>query len=279
MPRTRKPSQTSTQLEPTRASDPLFVQSIEKGLRVIYAFGSENRALGLTEIAAATGLGISAAQRFAHTWQKLGYLKREPHSRRYVLGPKLLDFSFVYQRSSGLVEIAMPHLIALGDTCQETIHLLELDASDVLFIVRLPRHEQRYPAGVIGARVPAFCTSSGRAILAYRPQEETDAVLQVSDLTQRTPHTLTDREAILERLSEVRRLGYCIVDQEVLMGEISVAAPILDFAGKAIAAVSIPVSTARWSVTSVEETLVPHLLGTTRAISRACGGLVAFQGS
>ena len=279
MPLPRKPSQPPTQAEPTRASDPLFVQSIEKGLRIIYAFGSENRALGLTEIAAATGLGISATQRFLHTWQKLGYLKREPHSRRYFLGPKLLDFSFVYQRSSGLVEIAMPHLITLSDTCQETIHLLELDASDVLFIVRLPRHEQRYPAGVVGARVPAFCTSSGRAILAYRPQEETDAVLQVSDLTERTPHTLTDMEAILERLSEIRRLGYCIVNQEVLMGEISLSAPILDFTGKAIAAVSIPLSTARWSVKSAQETLVPHLLETTRAISRACGGLVAFQGS
>ncbi len=279
MPRSRKPSQPTTQSEPTRASDPLFVQSIEKGLRVIYAFGSENRALGLTEIAAATGLGNSAAQRFLHTWQKLGYLKREPHSRRYVLGPKLLDFSFVYQRSSGLVEIAMPHLIALADTCKETIHLLELDASDVLYIVRLPRHEQRYSAGVVGARVPAFCTSSGRAILAYRPQEETDSILQVSDLTQRTPHTLTDRKAIIERLSEIRRLGYSIVDQEVLVGEISVAAPILDYAGKAIAAVSIPVSTARWSVKSVQKTLAPHLLETARAISRACGGLVAFQGS
>ena len=86
-------------------------------------------------------------------------------------------------------------------------------------------------------------------------------------------------EAILERLSEIRRLGYCIVNQEVLMGEISLSAPILDFTGKAIAAVSIPLSTARWSVKSAQETLVPHLLETTRAISRACGGLVAFQGS
>lgn len=276
MPKTQKPT---TKSEPTRASDPLFVRSIEKGLRVIYAFGSENRALGLTQIATATGLGVSAAQRFIHTWEKLGYLKREPNSRRYLLSPKLLDFSFVYQRSSGLVEIAMPHLIALGNTCQETIHMLELESSDVLFIVRLPRHEQRFPAGTVGARVPAFCTSSGRAILAYRDQNETDHIFQVSDLTQRTPHTLTDRKAILKRLAEVRRNGYSIVDQEVFLGEISIAAPILDYTGNAIAAVSIPVSTARWSVKSVKETLAPHLLETARAISRACGGLHAFQGA
>lgn len=281
MPRPPKPmaTQPAAQSEATRASDPLFVQSLEKGLRVLYAFGAESRALGLTEIATATGLGMSAAQRFVHTWQRLGYLKRDPHSRRYTLAPKLLDFSFVYQRSSGLVEIAMPHLITLGDTCQETIHLLELDAPDVLYIVRLPRHEQRYPAGVVGARMPAFCTSAGRVILAHLPQEDAQAIVQACDLTPRTPHTLTDRKEILERLVEVRGLGYSIVDQEVLIGEISAAAPILDFAGKAFAAVSIPVSTTRWSVKSVQETLVPNLLETARAISRACGGLAAFYGS
>lgn len=278
-PPTQMATQPPTQSESIHASDSLFVQSIEKGLRVLYAFGSDNRTLGLTEIAAATGLGMSAAQRFVHTWQRLGYLKRDPHSRRYALAPKLLDFSFVYQRSSGLVEIAMPHLITLGDTCQESIHLLELDAPDVLFIVRLPRHEQRYPAGVVGARVPAFCTSAGRVIMAHLAEEDAQTIVQTSELTPQTPHTLTDRKAILERLVEAQRLGYSIVDQEVVMGEISVAAPILDYAGKAIAAVSIPVSTTRCSVKSVQETLVPYLLETARAISRACGGLTAFYGA
>jgi len=281
MPRSQKPTETpsTTQPESARASDPLFVRSIEKGLRVLYAFGSEYRALGLTEIAAATGLGMSAVQRFVHTWQTLGYLKRDPHSRRYILAPKLLDFSFMYQRSSGLVEIAMPHLVTLGNTCQENINMMELDATDVLYIVRLPRQEIRYPAGIVGARVPAFCTSAGRIILAHLPQEDARDIIQATDLTPRTPYTLTDSRAILEHLVEVRQLGYSIVDQEGLVGEISVAAPILDYAGTAIAAVSVPVSTTRWSVKSVQETLAPHVLETARAISRACGGLAAFYGS
>lgn len=281
MPRSQKPieTQSTTQPESARASDPLFVRSIEKGLRVLYAFGSEYRVLGLTEIAAATGFGMSAAQRFVHTWQTLGYLKRDPHSRRYILAPKLLDFSFMYQRSSGLVEIAMPHLVTLGNTCQENINMMELDATDVLYIVRLPRQEIRYPAGIVGARVPAFCTSAGRIILAHLPQEDARDIIQATDLTPRTPYTLTDSRAILEHLVEVRQLGYSIVDQEGLVGEISVAAPILDYAGTAIAAVSVPVSTTRWSVKSVQETLAPHVLETARAISRACGGLAAFYGS
>ena len=281
MPRSQKPvdNQSTTQPEPTRASDPLFVQSIEKALRVLYAFGSEHRALGLTDIAGATGFGMSAAQRFVHTWQRLGYLKRDPHSRRYTLAPKLLDFSFMYQRCSGLVEIAMPHLVTLGNTCQENINMMELDGTDVLYTVRLPRQEIRYPAGIVGARVPAFCTGAGRVILAHLPQEDAQDIIQATDLVPRTPYTLTDSRAILEQLVEVRQLGYSIVDQEGLVGEISVAAPILDYAGTAIAAVSVPVSTTRRSVKSVQETLAPHVLETARAISRACGGLTAFSGS
>src|SRR5262245_2729419 len=106
--------------EAARPADPLFIASLEKGLRVLYAFKDHPRSLGLTEIAEATGLGVSAAQRFVHTWQALGYLRKDPRSRRYTLAPKLLDFSFMYQRASGLAEIAMPHLIILGDECQET---------------------------------------------------------------------------------------------------------------------------------------------------------------
>lgn len=281
MPRSRKSvgKQTASQARPTRASDALFVQSIEKGLRVLYAFGSERRALGLKDIATATGFDMSTAQRFVHTWQKLGYLKRDSHSRRYDLAAKLLDFSFMYLRSSGLVEIAMPHLVALSNACEENINLMQLDGGDVLYIFRLPRKEIRYSAGVVGARVPAFCTSAGRAILAHLPQEDARDIIQSCDLAPQTPHTQTDRREIFKRLAEAKQRGYSVVDQEVLVGEISIAAPIFDYAGTPVAAVSVPVPMTRWSVKSVQKTLAPHVVETARAISRACGGLAAYRGS
>jgi IclR family transcriptional regulator, pca regulon regulatory protein len=279
----RQKAQGSNSLRPrsdaARPSDALFIASLEKGLRVLYAFRDRPRSLSLTEIAAATGMGVSAAQRFVHTWQKLGYLRKDPHSRRYTLAPKLLDFSFMYQRTSGLAEIAMPHLMALGDDCQETVNLMEPDGPDLLYVVRLPRHEIRYPSGIVGARVPAFSTSGGRAILAYLPAGEVERILDSSDLTPRTPLTATDRQTIRTRIAEARRLGYAVVDQEGLIGEISVAAPILDYTGRPIAAVSMPVPTTRWSVEQVHERLAPRVLATARTISRACGSGRAFHES
>jgi IclR family transcriptional regulator, pca regulon regulatory protein len=214
-----------------------------------------------------------------HTWQTLGYLRKDPRSRRYALAPKLLDFSFMYQRASGLTEIAMPHLIGLGDDCQETVNLMEPDGPDLLHVVRLSRHETRYPSAVMGARGPAFCTSGGRAILAHVPDEEVEHILNHSDLAPRTPLTATNRQLIRARIAEARRLGYAVVDQEGLMGEISVAAPILDDVGRPIAAVSIPVPTTRWSVEQVHEQLAPRVLATARTISRACGSGKAFHES
>src|SRR5262245_28426079 len=122
MPRPKNQDSTGRprQAEATRPADALFIASLEKDLRVHYAFRDRPRLLSLTALATATGRGMSAAQRFVHTWQTLGYLRKDPRSRLYALAPKLLDFSFMYQRASGLAEIAMPHLMALGDDCQET---------------------------------------------------------------------------------------------------------------------------------------------------------------
>jgi IclR family transcriptional regulator, pca regulon regulatory protein len=109
--------------------------------------------------------------------------------------------------------------------------------------------------------------------------EEAEHLLDRSDLTPRTPLTVTDRHLILERLAEARRLGYAVVDQEGLLGEISVAAPVLDYTGRPIASVSIPVPTTRWSVAQVHERLAPRVVATARTISRACGSGRAFHES
>src|SRR5262245_40911970 len=100
-PKARDSTRRPRRAEAARPADALFIASLEKALRVLYAFRDRPRSLSLTDIAAATGLGMSAAQRFVHTWQTLGYLRKDPRSRRYALAPKLLDFSFMYQRASG----------------------------------------------------------------------------------------------------------------------------------------------------------------------------------
>lgn len=258
------------------ADDPLFVNSLAKGFAVLHAFGESRRALGLTEIARLSGLNMSAAQRFTHTLHALGYLAREPNSRRYRLSPRLLDLSFLYQRASGLAEIATPHLVALGEASDETVQLVELDGAEVVYIARMPRHQVRNPAAVVGARMPATCTSSGRAMLARLPEAEAAAIVAASEPRALTPETVTDRKALLRRIAQARRDGYCIVERECWMSELSVAAPILDGAGRPVAAVGVPVAARKWSGAQVARRLAPLVIETARAISRTLGAPQAF---
>jgi DNA-binding IclR family transcriptional regulator len=275
-PRRREPP-----ARPDRAGDGglLFVNSVAKAMRVLYAFGDQRPSLGLSEIARATGMGMSAAQRFVHTLHSLGYLLKDPQTRRYRLGVRLLDFAFLYQRSNALSEIAIRHLVALSERCGETVQMVERDGRDVVYIARLPRQEVRYPSGVIGTRMPAFCTGSGRAILSALPEEEAAALIAASDRRALTAHTLTEPAAIIERLREARTLGYALVDRECLIEEMALAAPVFDYAGAPAAAVGVGLSVETWTPAAARAELAPLVIATARAISRALGDARAFAGS
>ncbi len=262
-----------------RRPDALFVNSVEKAFRVLAAFGAGRPTMGLSEIAAASGLNVSAAQRFTHTLLTLGYLARDAHSRRYRPAAKLLDFSFLYLRADAVVEIAIPFLTELGERSKETVNLSVLDGTDIVCVSRMPRHRVRSAAGVVGARRPTFCTSGGRAMLAHLPAETAVRILDESDWAPVTPATVTDRRVVLDRIADARLRGYCVVVEEFVVGEISVAAPILDFSGRAIAAVNIPVPTARWTVEAVHDRLAPLVVDTARSISRAKGATAGFAES
>jgi DNA-binding IclR family transcriptional regulator len=127
--------------------------------------------------------------------------------------------------------------------------------------------------------MPAFCTAGGRAMLSALPEAEAVALIEGADRTPLTPATLTDPNAILERVREARRLGYGYVDGEVLAGEIALAAPVLDYTGAVAAAVSIVVPAARCPPERLHDSLAPMVVETARSISRTLGSLSAFAGS
>ncbi len=152
-----------------------------------------------------------------------------------------------------------------------------MEGTDTICISRMPRRGVRNPSGVVGARRPAFCTSSGRVMLACLPEHEAVRLVEESDRTALTPKTVTGRDEILDCLAHVQSSGYSIVEEEFLIGEISVAAPILDYSGRPAGAINIPVSSARWSTEAVRERLAPMVIQIARAISRTKGAAKAFD--
>ncbi len=254
------------------APDTLFVGSVEKGFRVLDAFSQAMTPLGITEIAKITGLDKSAAQRFSNTLHQLGYLEKDPTTRRYRPAVGLLDLSFTYLAQNHLAEIAISRLIDASRKYNTTVNLSEMVGTDIIYTLRIPHEKSNYVATIPGRRLPAYCTSSGTVMMAFMPEHEMTAIIDRSERKLITPHTITDRDATIERIADARRLGYGIGIQQALLNEISVAAPVFDHNGRAIAAVQIPVYMPGWSEKEARNKLAPLAMETARAISEPLAG-------
>ena len=237
------------QEKPQAANDvvsPLFVQSVEKAMKVLSAFDGSKRQLSLSEIATLTDLDNSAAQRFTHTLSALGYLVKDASSRKYELSVRLLDFTYRYLASSELAHRAAPVLQKLARETEEVCNLTVPDGTDIVFVQRIVSRNVLVPNVIVGTRLPAYCTAPGLAILSTWAPEEVDEVLARSELVKHTPRTVTDPRRIKARLVRIRASGYANTQDELFADDISTAAAVLDARGRAVGALNIAVSRARW---------------------------------
>lgn len=251
----------------SRRADPLFVGSLEKGLKILDCFTDGETALSLTEICRLAQLDKSAAQRFTHTLMRLGYLEKDERTKRYSPSARVLDWSVAYMRSDRLIQSAGPYLVNLHEETRQAVNLSRLITTDVMYVVRIPARRARLLSPIVGERVPAFCTASGRAILSGRPDEEVADLLDRSTLMPFTPHTICDRATILARIAETRQCGYAIAEEECLPGELTIAAPIFNAEGRSIGGVNMSMTTRDWTAERMRGELAPVLLRTAAALS------------
>lgn len=249
---------------------PLFVGSLEKGLRVLHAFDALRRPMRLSEIALASELDKSAAQRFTATLERLGYLRKDEF-KRYRLTPKVLQLGFAYLQSETSIDTVVPFLQEAHAACEESVNFTQLDDLDIVWVVRLPSLHVVSVDMSVGARLPAYCTAPGRAILAHLPEEQALEILKRSTRARLTPYTKTAISDIVAELQAARRDGVAVSDQECFLGDLSTAAPVFDGAGQVIGAANIAVPTSRWTLAEVRDRLSPIIARTAAAISAAHG--------
>ncbi len=264
-------TQTAIKIE-TPTAHPLYVGSLEKGFRVLAAFGDDCAALGVTEIALRTGLDKSAAQRFSNTLHQLGFLEKDASTRRYRPARKLMELAFTFLRHSTLGAAAMPRLIEAGAIYQTTMNLAEREDTDLIYTVRIPHQKASFVATVPGRRIPMYCTATGHAILSRMPADEAEDIISRSILTELLPGTMTDPKEIMKAVRKARKTGFATTFAQLLPREISIAAPIVDYRGHPVGAVHIPAYTPGWTLANARRKLGPLAIETADAIS---GALVA----
>jgi DNA-binding IclR family transcriptional regulator len=253
--------------------DGLFVHSVEKAFRVLGAFGDGPRSLGLSEIATAAGLDRSAAQRFAHTLEKLGFLRKDPRTRHYALTVRTLELGARYIRASALVDRALPYLLDLSRATEEAVSLTVLDGTEIVYVSRLLSRHMLNTNVILGSRLPAYCTAPGIAMLAALPRAEARAILRASDRRAYTGSTTTAMPDLLARLDETARRGFALACEEIYPGDISIAATVTGGdGGERLAAVNVAVSRARLTPEAAVERYAPLVVGAAAAISRSPPG-------
>ena len=252
-----------------------YSQSLERGLAILSAFRSGQPLLGVSELARGVGLSRSTAHRYIATLASLGYLQQDPSTRKYRLGPRVLDLGFSAINSMDLREVAAPHLQALSDETGHTVNMAVLDGPDIVYIerCRTARQGQReIDLNLhVGSRLPAYCTSLGKVLLANLADDKLRETLKQVQFTQRGPNTLTAREELLRELERVRASDLAVNNEELAYGLRSIAVPVWGSGGKVVAAINVAVHRSAGSIEDLADRLSPSLRHAAAEISARLG--------
>lgn len=222
-----------------RAKKPPYkVQVLDRAINILEFIGGQSSGeAGLPELSAAMKLHKTTTHRIAHVLESRGLLRRGLDSNRYRLGLHLYDLGCQALDHVSIRDEARPLMTRVAFEVGETVHLAVLDRAEVLYIERVEAQRSMTMGSKLGARNPVYCTALGKAMLAYSP--EVDHVLAGCRLEARTRNTITNVLALKRELERIRDCGYALDDEEIEDGIRCVAAPILDSADHAVAAISV----------------------------------------
>jgi IclR family pca regulon transcriptional regulator len=203
-----------------------FIYSLEKGLSLLSLFSQLGPQLSLSELAKASIMGLGTATRYVQTLMELGYLSRDPITKKYRLAPKILSLGFSLLKDMDLRARVTPYLgeitreFGVGSQCAI------LDETEIVYVERFRARSLVALDLTIGSRIPAYCTALGRAILAFLDTDSMQRIVAKMDMAPLTPYTITNKRELFRELELTRKRGYAINVQELVLGQSGLAAPI-----------------------------------------------------
>lgn len=241
------------------------VESVSRAMRLLEAFAISPKPLSLSQLASAAGIDKSASQRLSNTLVQLGYLQKSPGG--LVPGSRLLDRSYDYLRCNPIISRTYPILVELRRNSEERTSFSIFDDLTMVYAIRLDSKQDAYYAHLPGRRIPTFCTSAGRAVLARLPEAQMLDVIARSDRKPLNPKTTVGKEETRALVERARRAGYSLAVEEVLIGELAVAAAVVDASGAPIGAVSLAGSLSEWTRDKFARRFGPMVVAAAQAIS------------
>ncbi|HEV1992975.1 MAG TPA: IclR family transcriptional regulator C-terminal domain-containing protein [Candidatus Acidoferrum sp.] len=238
--------------------DPNFMTSLARGLAVIQAFSQTKRQQTVSQISSKTGFSRAAVRRCLYTLAKLGFAGSDDN-RHFHLRPRVLTLGHSYISSMPLAVAAQPVLEHVSHVLHESCSIATLDGPEIVYIARATVTRIMSIDLGVGSRLPAFCTSMGRILLADLPPEKLEELLASIEFTRYTERTVTSVEKLRQILRIVQRNGYSVIDQELEYGLRSMAVPIRNPTGKVVAALNVGAHAQRVSLQDLLMRFLPHL--------------------
>jgi len=214
-----------------------FIGGFAKGLKVIEAFGEQKPRLTITDVSKETGLDRATARRCLLTLTELGYAIYD--GKFFELTPKILRLGHTYLSATPLPRVVQPYLDQLSEEIGQSASASVLDGMEIVYVARAAQKRVMSINLTPGSRLPAYCASMGRVLLAALPEAEARAIVLASDRKANTPFTRTDPDALMEELTCVRQKGFALIDQELEIGLRSIAVPLENTRGRVVAALNV----------------------------------------
>lgn len=246
------------------------LSSVRNSARLLKAFLSREESIGVSELARRLDLGKSTVHRLLTTLVSEGLIEQDQRTGGYRLGLVVFELGEAVRIHMDLHAASGPVLASLREQTGESSQVGILDGADVVYVERLESSQSLRLFTATGRRVPAYCTSSGKVLLAGLPDGERHAVVERMPLTALTPHTIVSGEDLVAELDRVRRRGWAEAVNEREMGVASVAAPIRDSRGRVVAAMSIGAPILRLGAARRRE-LAAIVMEAGEAVSRRLG--------
>jgi IclR family pca regulon transcriptional regulator len=221
------------------------IQSIERCFAILGHLSSPDAVLTLEDLTQKTGFNKTTCFRFLKTMRRLGLVEQHTDRKTYQLGPAVVSLGLKALKGMNLRHAALPILQRLRDETEETVNLSLLSGTEIIFIERL-MSDYLVNANInVGDRLPVYCASMGKVILAFMSEERAAEIISQLDFQGKTERTLISAASLGKELAEIRARGYALNDEELERGLRAVAAPIIGYAGEAFAAINIAWTTAR----------------------------------
>jgi DNA-binding IclR family transcriptional regulator len=247
-----------------------LLHSVKSAMRILNLYTESRHELGVSDMARRLNLSKSTVHRLVQTLEKEGFLEKNTQTRQYRLGWNLLQLSGIVMDHMSIFREALPVIETLAEKWGEAMHLGVLEGTDFVYLHKAESPRPARLLSQIGKRNPASCTSGGKAILAHLPEKHLELILE-KGLPHCGPRSITCPDLFRQHMKEIRQQGYVVSVDELHSGAISIAAPIRDYSGVVVAALSMAGPTKR-----IPEKQIPAMVEDIVRQSRKISELLGF---